>query len=842
MNSLSNTAKRKIATSIKKSKTYSSADSETELDKINYFEGATQSLIPVRNIIDGFVELVDGRYIGFVEVLPAPFSKYPPKKQDETIKNYRAQFAGSEYKFSLKILSDTATPIELVRNVQKNCKNQDDPKIKERLDDYIRHTIAIGSDDAVSKRFFHIFEYRSENGKKNGNVDEVIRDMHTTKDGYIQVLKNCGNVCVEMEDANMQTLEFLYTYFNRNTAQKETLQERYDKISRDFANFNELTGKEKEIAFADLIATKGVYFDNRNYVMQDGMFVGYLGVLGNSWPSYVEAGWFDVFDWGASVDVDLICKKLPLESTRMAIKGVNKISERGIHSAYNKGKHDKVSTLQSTYQNNKIVYDEMTKNRTEMYNAAIILTFRATTPEILKKNMKIVTRELKKNHIYVDNSFLYCEDYYWMTMPFLFITKPFTLLRHNILATQLATTYCFSSNQIYDPKGCLLGLDGNNLIAVDIFNTQRYKNANMVILGTSGAGKTFTEQVIGSRMMFNGIRSYFIIPKKGYEYEKGCRSVNGSYIKLNPGSAQRINILEIKPEGEIDKTKLDDGTIVQKSSWRSKKINNVITWIQLLLDKPMTTKEYNALNKGLIEIYESYGITEMNDSIFEDVKTKKLKVMPIIEDVYNFCGHVPVLENIKDTLEIFVHGNCSNMNGQTNVDLSNNYTVYDVDEDEIGEKLLASFLFIAFDHVYTEIKGNNKSKDIVFLDEVWKMLKDEESAKQVQNMVKLVRGYGGSTVMATQEIADFMRAPNGFGKSVLNNSEMSLILNMKSDELDLVKENLKLEDEDCREISMFNRGQAMFISNGNKIHVNIRASELEKMTFSTDINDRLRSA
>jgi len=200
------------------------------------------------------------------------------------------------------------------------------------------------------------------------------------------------------------------------------------------------------------------------------------------------------------------------------------------------------------------------------------------------------------------------------------------------------------------------------------------------------------------------------------------------------------------------------------------------------------------------------------------------------------------LENIKEILEIFVHGNCANMNGQTNVDLNNNYTVYDVDEDEIGEKLLPSFLFIAFDHVYTVIKSNNKIKDIVILDEVWKMLKDIESAKQVQNIVKLIRGYGGSTIMATQEIADFMNAPNGFGKSVLNNSEMSVILNMKTEELNLVKANLKLEDEDCKDISMFQRGNAMFISNGNKFHVNIISSEVENALFSTDINDRIRCA
>ena len=68
--------------------------------------------------------------------------------------------------------------------------------------------------------------------------------------------------------------------------------------------------------------------------------------------------------------------------------------------------------------------------------------------------------------------------------------------------------------------------------------------------------------------------------------------------------------------------------------------------------------------------------------------------MPILGDLYDRIVNIPELSRIKDSLEIYIHGNCQNMNGQTNIDLENPYIIFDVDEDNIGERLLAAFLFL----------------------------------------------------------------------------------------------------------------------------------------------------
>ena len=74
--------------------------------------------------------------------------------------------------------------------------------------------------------------------------------------------------------------------------------------------------------------------------------------------------------------------------------------------------------------------------------------------------------------------------------------------KRNLLTGGAASCYPFTSFEMCDDNGILLGVNKYNssLIIVDIFNSAIYKNANMAILGTSGAGKTFTMQLMGLRM------------------------------------------------------------------------------------------------------------------------------------------------------------------------------------------------------------------------------------------------------------------------------------------------------------------------------------------------------
>jgi len=134
-------------------------------------------------------------------------------------------------------------------------------------------------------------------------------------------------------------------------------------------------------------------------------------------------------------------------------------------------------------------------------------------------------------------------------MPFLSIDSRLERkTRRNVLTSGAASTYMFTSFELSDDNGVLLGVNrhNNSLCIVDLFNTRINKNANVTLLGTSGAGKTFTMQLMALRMRMRGIQCYILAPIKGHEFKRACNAIGGEFIKISPGSQQCINVMEIR--------------------------------------------------------------------------------------------------------------------------------------------------------------------------------------------------------------------------------------------------------------------------------------------------------
>lgn len=148
--------------------------------------------------------------------------------------------------------------------------------------------------------------------------------------------------------------------------------------------------------------------------------------------------------------------------------------------------------------------------------------------------------------------------------------------KRNLLTGGAASRYPFTSYEMCDDNGILLGVNKYNssLIIVDIFNSAVYKNANMAILGTSGAGKTFTMQLMALRMRRKGIPIFIVAPLKGHEFHRACANVGGEFISISPASPHCINVMEIR---RVDHTvsELLDGPGILKlrlfSTWRMMK-------------------------------------------------------------------------------------------------------------------------------------------------------------------------------------------------------------------------------------------------------------------------------
>lgn len=152
--------------------------------------------------------------------------------------------------------------------------------------------------------------------------------------------------------------------------------------------------------------------------------------------------------------------------------------------------------------------------------------------------------------------------------------------------------------------------------------------------------------------------------------------------------------------------------------------------------------------------------------------------------------------------------------------------------------LLTVGMFVALDFVWDKAKEDRTKEKAIFLDEVWQLIgssSNSMAAEFVLEVFKIIRGYGGSAVCATQDLSDFFSLDGGkYGKGIINNAKTKIILNLEDDEAMRVQDALKLTDAEIANIIRFERGNGLISTNSNHITVEFKASTLEKQLITTD--------
>jgi len=125
-------------------------------------------------------------------------------------------------------------------------------------------------------------------------------------------------------------------------------------------------------------------------------------------------------------------------------------------------------------------------------------------------------------------------------------------------------------------------------------------------------------------------------------------------------------------------------------------------------------------------------------------------------------------------------------------------------------------------------------------DEGWKLLKGSSShvGEFVEEIYKVIRGYGGGAIFATQFIKDVLRDPNGYGEAILSNSQAKLLLGMETTDRDITANALHLNEEDCSRIETFDKGEGLFFAGSTHIPLKVEASGEEYYLFTTNRKDK----
>ena len=492
----------------------------------------------------------------------------------------------------------------------------------------------------------------------------------------------------------------------------------------------------------------------------------------------------------------------------------------------NKNRQD-IDIAAFTYDDAKYIRKEMQVNNEDLYFLYIyIIVFSQDKKELkyLLNKIEGICQSIgmmpRSANFRQEQTFLSCSPYMLNSEDIKITAK------RNVLTSSLISTYPFISSSIFDENGIFIGTNiyNNSLVFIDRYNKEKYKNANMCIFGTSGAGKSFYVKLQILRYRLLGLEQYIIDPDR--EYTNICDQIDGTILKIGPSSNTYINVFDIRKE-----------SIEENNGYLATKIGKLIGFFNLIFGN-LDEEEKAILEEKLIMCYKEKGITFDDKSLYNIEKDKininptfkGTKQMPILEDLYRILGKDIRTKNLQTKLIPFVKGSLKFFNNYTNVKLDNELIIADV--YELGEENLKFGMYIFIELFWDKIKKDRKIKKAIYLDEIWRLIgvtSNKDVASFIYKIFKTIRKYGGSAVAITQDVSDLFSLDKGtYGKSILNNSSIKTFFSLEEENILLLEKYTNLSEKEKIEIKSLKRGECLLFAGNDHILTKIECDDFEK--------------
>ena len=586
----------------------------------------------------------------------------------------------------------------------------------------------------------------------------------------------------------------------------------------------------------DIIAPSSVDNGSRDYIVVDGVYHSYLYVAGYGYRTRNEAAWLSpLVEAGENIGISFTFRKLPREKILSRISQKTMLNRSRMRDVGDT--RQDFEELDDAISSGYYLKEGMNRAAQDFYYMSTVIEVTASDEEELEQRIADVMTLCSSMSMVAKRADFKHEQCFLSTLPVLAVEPDIERkARRNILTDSLAASFPFSSFEIYDESGIFLGLNKYNrsVAILDIFDSDKYANANGCIYGTTGAGKTFLLQTMALRFRMQGTQVFIIAPVKGHEYVDACEAIGGKYVKIAPSSKDCINIMEIRKtslstDHEIKKDTRDDSILAEK-------LQNLMIFFTLVKDD-IKQDELNILDSAVIRTYAKFGIDFDNKSLFDE--NGNFKKMPTLKDLYEELLSKEETKKLALMIEKFATGSLASFGRETNVDLNNKYIVLDM--TEMTENLKPLGMFMALDLVWDKAKESRIQKKVIFLDELWTLIgsgANRLASSYVQQIFRLIRGFGGSAIQATQDLSGCFSSDGGkFGKEILNLSSFKIVLHLEEDEAFTVQKHLSLSDEETMQIIRAGRGEALLCANKNKVCVDIKASPLMYDLITTKRTD-----
>ena len=801
------------------------------------FPNGTQALVPVVDIQQGVIITEDGRYLKILEVLPTNFYLKSTMEQQNIIYYMASYLRIAPVSLQIMVQTGRADIDAYCDQMQRCYENETNEMCRDMILEDAQLVNYLAANEAVTRKFFLVFQYEGT----AGDFSEIAKQMAEVAETALQYLDYCGLEVLRHEQYDDFLFRTLYTVYHRRSAFEVDHKALFAEVAASIHGTDEEPPEDMSeedklgiLTVQDVLAPTECDLTNKEYIIIDGTYYAYLYVSGYGYPTQAALSWLSpLVELGDGISISYYLNKRRKEQILPKVAKTTMFNRSRMRDV--EDTRSDFEQLDDAISSGMYIKEQLNREGEEFFYMNTLIEVTSFDPETLEQRIKQVQNRCAAMNMTIRRAD-YCHEQCFKSMLPLCKLDPDIdrKSRRNILTQGAAGAFPFSSFELCDDKGILMGINlhNNSTVILDNFNSDIYSNGNMAIFGMTGAGKTYTILLMAMRLRMNGVQVFVIAPEKGFEYRGPCEALGGQYIKLARGSTDCINIMDIR-RTTMD---IDDnlqGHESRKDSVMLDVVQDVKTYFQLRYPA-MTPEERYMLNAAIIECYGNFGITKDNESILNP--DGSFKEMPTLVDLYPIVNSIPELKNIAIIIRDLVE---SGLGGKTNVDLRSGFIVMDTSASR--EEDIAATTFLATVFFRDEMSKSRTRKKAVFGDELWIIAGKEgndQASEFVIKLVKTIRGYGGIFVSCTQNTIDYFALNNGkFGDAVLNNSRLKLLLQMEEPEALKLKEKIGLSDEEVMQILRCGRGQGLLCAGKNRIAVEIRSSQTQYDLITTNRAD-----
>lgn len=292
-----------------------------------------EDYLPIDKIANGVIYTTDHRYVKILEIEPINFLLRSAREQQGIIFSFISYLKISPVKLQIKMISKKADINKHLEQSRLEMERESDPNCRQLQKDYIQFVRQLSSREAVSRRFFLIFEYEPFNVNRKVEEKEILAALETAAQTAKTFLYQCGNDVLVHDNEDEFTTDVLYTLLNRTKCTETPLPKRINQVLTRYME----SGREQEvdnIHINEFIAPESLDFKHSNYVLVNGIYHSYLLVPCDGYKAKVMPGWLSLLiNAGEGIDIDFFLHKQPKDKIQQRLGQQIRINRSKIKDA-----------------------------------------------------------------------------------------------------------------------------------------------------------------------------------------------------------------------------------------------------------------------------------------------------------------------------------------------------------------------------------------------------------------------------------------------------------------------------------------------------------------------------